>query len=1193
MKKRILSLMLALCLALTMLPGTASAAVVASGECGAEGGNVTWSLDDAGTLTISGTGKMKDYTFNDGEDFEPPWPIYDTKEVRIEMGVTSIGGWAFTGCKMINATIPGSVTSIGECAFNACTSLTEITIPDSVTSVGKSAFNRCTSLTSVAISGNLSSIEASTFSYCTGLTSVTIPDGVTSVGSYAFYNCTNLDSITILDSVTSIGDSAFYGCNKFSNIYYSGTKAQWMNMSIESYNDSPDSAVIHCSDGIIGAASTDVITSGECGAQGNNLTWTLDKAGTLTISGTGAMRDYSNTTIPPWQSYRSSIKAIDIQNGITRIGSWAFANCKNLTSVTIPDSVTSIGYLAFWECSSLAGIKIPDNVTSIEYRAFDGCSALASVNIPRSMTRLENSIFSGCSSLTSVTIPENITSIGEYAFDSCTKLKSVVLPDSLTELGRSAFSSCSSLESIIIPEGVTSIGLYTFSSCSSLVELVIPSEVTSIDAYAFSGCTSLKSVTIPVGITEIPSDVFDRCESLSDVYYSGTKAQWNQITVDVYNDPLLAAIIHCSDGDIVPEGGEYTYSYEIIDWLGTPDPETGHYAVTRSDSEYMLAVDAPIERIDKVSLDGRVLTPEPVNGSGDYDYWLFLALKDGVIYTFIELEDKVFTNLKCGLHSLQIDFKEDEQTGEKPASVAQNFAIWPENPIVLRDGYVGLTYSYEINDNWTNHELFEADEVMRLPDGLTLEETGLISGTPTKAGTWYFYIDGGSQGAGGGAEAYKLTIKKTPEPEYKPLPDGVRYVPYSEHIMGNDSKPGGDETFRCELTGTLPSGLSLDPGGVVSGVPMAAGTWKFSVLCRWSDLAAGKTEDEPWEEFYQLTVAGNTDDAVQKPNDYPIVDPVGTPDSGRPGHFYKTAYSEESLTIDGPYTEFTRLLIDGVEQERGVDYTAREGSTVITIRSQTFRKVGEGTHTIAAEFRAGGAPEGVLKRASQNYTLNISKPSGGSGGGSSGSGGGSYPTRVPPPKPAESQPPVQKPGLPFTDVSPSDWFYDDVVWAYEEGIMLGVSDTLFAPQREVSQATIVTVLARLAKVDTAQFQDEAESGIQAGRSFTGAAVWAKRAGLLPEGPFTGDETTTRNQMAVMLVKYLTSMGKDTTPPVRPAAFADVSDMTREGVEAFQVLYQYGIFKGVGGLRMNPTGSTTRAHFAALIHRIHETAMSKT
>ena len=159
--------------------------------------------------------------------------------------------------------------------------------------------------------------------------------------------------------------------------------------------------------------------------------------------------------------------------------------------------------------------------------------------------------------------------------------------------------------------------------------------------------------------------------------------------------------------------------------------------------------------------------------------------------------------------------------------------------------------------------------------------------------------------------------------------------------------------------------------------------------------------------------------------------------------------------------------------------------------------------------------------------------------------------------------------------------------------MLGVSDTLFAPQREVSQATIVTVLARLAKVDTAQFQDEAESGIQAGRSFTGAAVWAKRAGLLPEGPFTGDETTTRNQMAVMLVKYLTSMGKDTTPPVRPAAFADVSDMTREGVEAFQVLYQYGIFKGVGGLRMNPTGSTTRAHFAALIHRIHETAMSKT
>jgi hypothetical protein len=1161
MKKRILSLMLALCLALTLLPGTASAAVVASGECGAEGGNVTWSLDDAGTLTVSGTGEMKDFTYDGVQN------LMQLAEILvIENNVTSVGAKMFWASHTLTRVIlPPSLRKIGAEAFYDCGELVEIIIPDGLTEIGEAAFQGCSKLSNVSI-----------------------PDSVRSIERYTFVGCSSLTNITIPESVTRIEYFAFPASCKLSDVYYSGSMEQWREItfgSSSSYlygNEGLETAAIHCSDGIIGAVRTDVVTSGECGAQGNNLTWMLDKAGTLTISGTGAMRDYSNTTIPPWQSYRSSIKAIDIQNGITRIGSWAFANCKNLTSVTIPDSVTSIGYLAFWECSSLAGIKIPDNVTSIEYRAFDGCSALASVNIPRSMTRLENSIFSGCSSLTSVTIPENITSIGEYAFDSCTKLKSVVLPNSLTELGRSAFSSCSSLESIIIPEGVTSIGLYTFSSCSSLVELVIPSKVTSIDAYAFSGCTSLKSVTIPVGITEIPSDVFDRCESLSDVYYSGTKAQWNQITVDVYNDPLLAAIIHCSDGDIVPEGsGGTDYTYEITRPFGNLDEETGYYVID-CNQVWSFDVDAPIEEFVGLYVDGIELTE-------GQDFQVDGLEKRGV--GFKVDSGYVDQKLCSGAHTIFAEFQGNNMVS--PQRVWQNFAIWPESPTVLPDGLMGFPYTYQIDDSWTYYELWSDNDTIRLPDGLTLEETGLISGTPTKAGTWYFYIDGGSQGAGGGAEAYKLTIKKTPEPEYKPLPDGVRYVPYSEHIMGNDSKPGGDETFRCELTGTLPSGLSLDPGGVVSGVPMAAGTWKFSVLCRWSDLAAGKTEDEPWEEFYQLTVAGNTDDAVQKPNDYPIVDPVGTPDSGRPGHFYKTAYSEESLTIDGPYAEFTRLLIDGVEQERGVDYTAREGSTVITIRSQTFRKVGEGTHTIAAEFRAGGAPEGALKRASQNYTLNISKPSGGSGGGSSGSGGGSYPTRVTTPKPAESQPPVQKPGLPFTDVSPSDWFYDDVVWAYEEGIMLGVSDTLFAPQREVSQATIVTVLARLAKVDTAQFQDEAESGIQAGRSFTGAAVWAKRAGLLPEGPFTGDETTTRNQMAVMLVKYLTSMGKDTTPPVRPAAFADVADMTREGVEAFQVLYQYGIFKGVGGLRMNPTGSTTRAHFAALIHRIHETAMSKT
>lgn len=446
--------------------------------------------------------------------------------------------------------------------------------------------------------------------------------------------------------------------------------------------------------------------------------------------------------------------------------------------------------------------------------------------------------------------------------------------------------------------------------------------------------------------------------------------------------------------------------------------------------------------------------------------------------------------------------------------------------------------------------------------------------------------------ANGGSVSIKLKgTAGAPQIVTDILPDGVRYVPYSSEPLLE--VPEGSKG-HIELTeGVLPSGLYLDTENyVITGTPMAAGTWTFHILAQ----TASGGEDPSYgggEGHYSITVLNNTDAAVKEPNDYPIIEPVGRPSGSDPNHFYKTEYSEERLVIDGPYSDFFRLRIDGTELHEPEDYTSEEGSTVITIRSQTFQRFGEGTHTISAEYREGGKSDGALKRVAQNYTLTISRPSGGgsSGGSSSGS---SRPSSTSTKKPEQKpQQPAPKPTLPFTDVSPSDWFYEDLMWAYENEIMLGVSDTEFAPQRKVSQATIVTVLARLAKIDLTRFEGEEEPGIPAGQSYTAAAVWAKRAGLLPEeGAFTGDETTTRNQMAVMLVKYLRSMGKDTTPPAQPAVFADAEDMTQEGNDAFQVLYQQSIFKGVGGLNMNAAGSTTRAHFVALIHRIYEAAVNQ-
>ena len=178
--------------------------------------DVTWKLED-GVLTISGTGKMDDYDYEDNPDIRyAPW--YDDREtiksVIIEDGVTSIGNYAFYFCRNLTSiTIPDSVITIGTRAFYFCKNLTSITIPDSVTTIDFGAFDTCT-----------------------GLTSITIPDGVTTIGDCAFYRCTSLTSITIPDSVINIGLFAFSLCHQLRTVYYTGSKDKWNTISIGSKN---------------------------------------------------------------------------------------------------------------------------------------------------------------------------------------------------------------------------------------------------------------------------------------------------------------------------------------------------------------------------------------------------------------------------------------------------------------------------------------------------------------------------------------------------------------------------------------------------------------------------------------------------------------------------------------------------------------------------------------------------------------------------------------------------------------------------------------------------------------------------------------------------------------------------------------------------------------------------------------------
>ncbi|MBQ3075597.1 MAG: leucine-rich repeat protein [Clostridia bacterium] len=269
-----------------------------------------------------------------------------------------------------------------------------------------------------------------------------------------------------------------------------------------------------------------------------DCTWTVEGT-TLTISGSGAMADYSFSDRAPWQTATiSSIQKVIIEPGVTNVGNYAFHYFSSLTSVELPDTVTTIGNNAFQHCTVLPQIELPKSLVSIGASAFYECDAL-----------------------TSVTIPDRVTSIGTYAFSFSDKLASITLPTSLTKIGADCFSSCSALKSIVIPGGVTTVGSYAFYNCGSLSSVIIPNSVTTVWNNAFYCCRKLKTVMLGKNVEQIGNGAFSDCDALSDVWYAGTEEEREQILVDV-NNPKLASVTWHYDACILSPEANKDHVYD-------------------------------------------------------------------------------------------------------------------------------------------------------------------------------------------------------------------------------------------------------------------------------------------------------------------------------------------------------------------------------------------------------------------------------------------------------------------------------------------------------------------------------------------------------------------------------------------------------------------------------------------------------
>ena len=547
-----------------------SANAETSGTCGPD---LTWHLTDNGVLTISGKGKMYDYSSLNGA----PWHDYDIKRIIIGDGITRIGGYAFFNCSALTSvTIPNSVTTIGEYAFAKCSALTSVTIPNSVMTIGYNAFtnnnakiiwltntpptgysnvnggihyvanNLYTGLFPKKVYPYLSSIfEVNGVKYvpvspsertCDALDCIYTGDPyevkinkkvnykgidmtVREINPYTAYECANIKKAYI-DINGSIGDKAFSHCVNLSAV------------DITKVEDIGNNAFSSCTN----LASVDIKA---CNNIGNNAFSNCTNLASVDIKACNNIGEsaFSNC---------SNLVSVDIKAG-NNIGNGAFSNCTNLASVDIK-AANNIGEWAFSNCSSLKTLSLDNKIKSLGQYAFSGCSNLKQFVIPDSVTILNDNLLRNCSSLKSIRIHKNIKEIYE-AFYRCTNLSTLIIEDRNTTLklgsnssplfgdckldsvyiggkivyntssdyGYSPFYRNTSLRTVKISDVETTIYDNEFYGCTNLQNVSIGDNVKSIGKWAFSACSSLKNFSFGSGLQSIGQEAFSDCINITQI----------------------------------------------------------------------------------------------------------------------------------------------------------------------------------------------------------------------------------------------------------------------------------------------------------------------------------------------------------------------------------------------------------------------------------------------------------------------------------------------------------------------------------------------------------------------------------------------------------------------------------------------------------------------------------------------------
>lgn len=494
------------------------------------------------------------------------------KSIEIGENVEAIKKSAFENSNLIEKiNLPSKIEAIGENAFKNASALKEINIPKAVKTIQKDAFDGCVSLEKAVIEDNASwcgvslENEKSNPAYYTGALvidgktdSLVIDEAVETLNPYVFYNCSELKSVdlsnvkiigknafekctglSVLDvpsSVEVIGEKAFAGCNSISSLNLSEGLVSIFNSAFEGCSLIKDVTIPNSVTAI--GQDAFLYCPLEAVVMGNGL-----KEIPVTLLNT-------------------NLVSFKVGDGVEKIPGYAFHDCSKLETIEMPDSVKEIGAYAFFDCVSLEEVKIPAGVTSLETGIFRGCKNLETVDFGNQarFTSVGANAFASTKWLSNQ--GTGVVYIGSVAYNYngiMDNYTTVYLNAGTTMISPEAFLNCNGLEKIVIPASVSVIGERAFENCTLLSNIAIPDGVSAIEKNTFSGCSALFSITVPESVTEIKENAFAECVRISEVYYSGTGAQWSKVTIADGNRYLKNADVYldcdndCAHNFIVTE----------------------------------------------------------------------------------------------------------------------------------------------------------------------------------------------------------------------------------------------------------------------------------------------------------------------------------------------------------------------------------------------------------------------------------------------------------------------------------------------------------------------------------------------------------------------------------------------------------------------------------------------------------------